>query len=81
MFICHGAGEHCQMYSEFAAKLNESKMLVFTHDHGEFITERLIIFYTGTRSRVWQKLTVCYLCIFAWDRHLERWQAIFHPRL
>jgi len=37
VFICHGAGEHCQGYSKLASKLNESNMLVFAHDHGEFI--------------------------------------------
>jgi len=37
VFICHGAGEHCQAYSKLANKLTDCGMLVFGHDHGELI--------------------------------------------
>ena len=37
VFICHGAGNHCQAQSKLASRLNDCNMLVFAHDHGEFI--------------------------------------------
>ena len=35
VFICHGAGEHCQTYAKLASMLTERNMFVFAHDHGE----------------------------------------------
>jgi len=43
VFICHGVGEHCQAYSKLAYKLNDCDMLVFGHDHGEFIPANELI--------------------------------------
>ena len=37
MFICHGAGEHCRRYSKLVSRLNACNVLVFAHDHGEYM--------------------------------------------
>ena len=37
MFIGHGAFEHCEVYTKMASRLNDSKMLVFSHDHGTYV--------------------------------------------
>lgn len=33
VFICHGAGEHCQVYGNVAAVLTHEGILTFAHDH------------------------------------------------
>lgn len=37
IFVSHGAGEHCGRYDELAQMLKRLDMLVFAHDHGEYL--------------------------------------------
>lgn len=37
VFVAHGAGEHCSLYADVAHKLTQHSLLVFTHDHGEWL--------------------------------------------
>lgn len=37
IFVSHGAGEHCGRYDELAQMLKGLDMLVFAHDHGEYL--------------------------------------------
>ncbi|KAK7804629.1 hypothetical protein U0070_011986 [Myodes glareolus] len=37
IFVSHGAGEHCGRYDELAQMLKGLDMMVFAHDHGEYL--------------------------------------------
>ena len=37
IFVSHGAGEQCGRYDELAHMLKGLDMLVFAHDHGEYL--------------------------------------------
>uniref|UniRef100_A0A8B9KJN7 Monoglyceride lipase n=1 Tax=Astyanax mexicanus TaxID=7994 RepID=A0A8B9KJN7_ASTMX len=40
VFIAHGAGEHCGMYTDVAHTLVQKGLYVFAHDHGEKYSEK-----------------------------------------
>lgn len=63
IFVSHGAGEHCGRYDELAHMLKGLDMLVFAHDHGEYLqlpprlAERPVLFpFFLPDSVLWVKI-------------------------